>query len=129
MENQYQTDQTEFVNDAPWQDQVVAPPVLEAESESSSTHKKPAPLVVALVVSSLVLVGLIVVAILLRPRTKIDDPSIVGGDDQVSRSRTPLQQEVASLSAELKKADPVKSEFPFPPVKMDLSLPTPSPKL
>lgn len=124
-----QPNQTQFISQAPWHDQTVVTPVEEPNLEEEIIPKKrPTMLIVALIAGTLLLL-LILLAVILRPRMVAPDDRIPNGFLNGSAELTELEQRVASLSSELKAADPVKSEFPFPPVKMDLSLPSPSPQL
>lgn len=119
--------QTQFIATSPWQDQQVLPPVEAPVPEEEP--KKKLPILWIGIIGLLILVFIIMLAVILRPRMSKPSNSLDSTEMPLSGEMTALEREVASLSAELKKADPVKSEFPFPPVKMDLSLPSPSPKL
>ena len=126
--------QTEFLNQAPWQDQVVVTPVevplepLPDDAAQPPEKKKPWKLILIASLSGL-LVLLIILAVIFRPQGMPVFQNDSSQPTQINATLTILEQKAASLSAELKKADPVKTEFPFPPVNMDLALPTPSPQL
>lgn len=119
--NQDSPNQTEFATHDSWQDQVVVEPVDPVEEPPK---RKIPTLGLILGGGIFLLVLLIVLAVVLRPRMNPNDDGVENEDTIPQAELTGLQLQVASLSAELNSADPVKSEFPFPPVRMDLSLPT-----
>jgi len=118
-------DQTLFLEDQPWPDQNVTVPMSESEVAITESAKKPRTLVLVvvmlLVVTTLVL---LVLAVMFFGRQRSSPLPFDRVKQSGEQGQSLLEKEVASLSAELKKADPIQPEYPFPPVRMDLEVPT-----